>query len=306
VEWVETTGKTLAEAKEQALDQLGVAEDEAEFEVVEEEKTGLFGRVRREARVRARVRPLEPRPKTERRRSGRERSRGGRAGGNGRDKRAGGRKRAEKPAGKAEKQPEKQGPSRSGPTRARPSEPRRDRAPRGRREPAENQSTKREEKRTMGEPVELEQQGELVEDFLDGLLEAFGLDGELSREAVDDETVEVRIEGDDLGLLIGPRGNTLQAIQELARAAVQCRSDGPLEGRLRVDVAGYRERRRSALGEFAHRIADEVKAEGGERALEPMSAADRKIVHDAVNEIDGVSTVSEGEEPRRRVVIVAD
>src|SRR5436309_9454433 len=67
MEWVETTGKTLEEAKDAALDQLGVAEDDAEFEVVEEAKLGLFGRVRSEARVRARVRPTAPRPKDDRR-----------------------------------------------------------------------------------------------------------------------------------------------------------------------------------------------------------------------------------------------
>src|SRR3954470_19195813 len=66
MEWVETTGKTVDEAKEAALDQLGVHEDDAEFEVVEEPRTGLFGRTRGEARVRARVRPTRPRPKTER------------------------------------------------------------------------------------------------------------------------------------------------------------------------------------------------------------------------------------------------
>src|SRR5438132_13342665 len=66
MEWVETTGKTVDEAKEAALDQLGVHEDDAEFEIVEEPRTGLFGRTRGEARVRARVRPTSPRPKTER------------------------------------------------------------------------------------------------------------------------------------------------------------------------------------------------------------------------------------------------
>src|SRR3954451_12034000 len=67
MEWVETTGRTLEEAKERALDQLGVHEEDAEFDVVEEPRVGLFGRMRGEARVRARVRPTQPRPKTERR-----------------------------------------------------------------------------------------------------------------------------------------------------------------------------------------------------------------------------------------------
>jgi spoIIIJ-associated protein len=73
---------------------------------------------------------------------------------------------------------------------------------------------------------------------------------------------------------------------------------------VRIDVAGYRERRREALGRFAQQVASEVLASGVPKALEPMHPADRKVVHDVVNELDGVSTTSEGEEPRRRVVIM--
>ena len=75
-------------------------------------------------------------------------------------------------------------------------------------------------------------------------------------------------------------------------------------GRLLVDVGGYRQARREALERFTRQIADEVKASGRARGLEPMSPADRKVVHDTVNDIDGVETTSEGEEPRRRVVII--
>jgi spoIIIJ-associated protein len=71
-----------------------------------------------------------------------------------------------------------------------------------------------------------------------------------------------------------------------------------------VDVAGYRQRRVEALRRFSRQLADQVLASGASKALEPMSAADRKVVHDALNEVDGVATMSEGEEPYRRVVIV--
>ncbi|MGK2958188.1 MAG: Jag N-terminal domain-containing protein, partial [Acidimicrobiales bacterium] len=79
MEWVETTGRTIEEAKDAALDQLGVDEDDAEFEILEEPKSGLFGRIRQEARIRARVRPATPRAKTERRDRGKRgpRSKGG-------------------------------------------------------------------------------------------------------------------------------------------------------------------------------------------------------------------------------------
>jgi spoIIIJ-associated protein len=137
--------------------------------------------------------------------------------------------------------------------------------------------------------------------FAEELVEAMGLEGTVNAR-VEDETVLVAIEGDGLGLLVGPRGTTLQAVEELVRAVVQHGLSGR-SARLRVDVGGYRERRREALAAFARQVAEEVLANDLERALEPMNPPDRKVVHDAVAEIDGVSTSSEGEEPRRRVVI---
>ena len=108
--------------------------------------------------------------------------------------------------------------------------------------------------------------------------------------------------GENLGLLVGPRGTTLQAVQDLARVASQRRL-GDHDTRLRVDIGGYRERRQEALGRFALQMADEVKQSGVARVLEPMSSADRKIIHDALCEVEGIVTRSEGDDPYRRVVI---
>jgi spoIIIJ-associated protein len=119
---------------------------------------------------------------------------------------------------------------------------------------------------------------------------------------VDEDEVLVRIDGEGLGVLVGPKGATLRALEELVRAVVQHVAGGH-SARVHVDVSGYRERRRAALAAFAEKIAIEVRDTGVERALEPMTPPDRKVVHDAVGEIDGVVTGSEGEEPRRRVVI---
>jgi spoIIIJ-associated protein len=138
--------------------------------------------------------------------------------------------------------------------------------------------------------------------FLDGLVAAFGVEGRSSIVELAADDTEVRLEGDDLGLLIGPRGQTLQAVQDLTRLAAQPRN-GDRHGRLRIDIGGYRQRRQEALARFTERVAAEVVASGTSKALEPMSSADRKIVHDAAHGIEGVSTVSEGEEPFRRVVI---
>lgn len=154
--------------------------------------------------------------------------------------------------------------------------------------------------------IDAAQQGEIVAEFLTGLVGAFDLTGEVTIVEIDEDTVEVQLEGEELGLLIGPKGQTLASIQDLARTVVQRQADGGSRGRVRVDVSGYRERRRVALERFTRSVAEEVRDSGVQKALEPMGAADRKVVHDTVNEIDGVSTISEGEEPRRRVVILPD
>lgn len=149
-----------------------------------------------------------------------------------------------------------------------------------------------------------EQVGEAASEFMTGLAAAFGNTATASVEVHGTE-IDVRVDGDDLGLLIGPGGRTLMAVQDLARVASQRRL-GDHDTRLRIDVAGYRERRRVALEKFAAAVASEVRESGRGKALEPMASADRKIVHDAIQGIDGVSSHSDGEEPRRRVVITPD
>lgn len=153
-----------------------------------------------------------------------------------------------------------------------------------------------------GPDVSAEQVGEEAARFLDGLVEAFGLSGTSSVRREGDE-IEVLVEGDELGLLIGPRGSTLLAVQDLTRVVSQRRL-GDHETRLRIDIGGYRERRRAALTRFTEQQAEAVLSSGQARALEPMPSADRKVIHDTVAGIDGVSSRSEGEDPFRRVVIV--
>ena len=103
-------------------------------------------------------------------------------------------------------------------------------------------------------------------------------------------------------MLVGPEGRDPPGARG-ARAGGRPARAGGQSARLHLDVGGYRERRREALAAFAEQVADEVRESGTERALEPMTPPDRKVVHDTVAEIDGVETTSEGEEPRRRVVI---
>ena len=149
--------------------------------------------------------------------------------------------------------------------------------------------------------VSVEDQADAAEDFVLGLVSAMGLEGTVSS-TIDDETIEVEVEGPELGLLVGPKAATLSAIEELTRAVVQ-REAGGHAARVRVDVGGYRAKRRAALAAFTRTVVDEVLSTGEERAMEPMGSIDRKTVHDAVNDVDGVVTSSEGEDPRRYVVI---
>lgn len=148
----------------------------------------------------------------------------------------------------------------------------------------------------------IEEQASLVGKFVTGVVERFGYEQATTTVRVDDDHILVDVTGDELGLLIGPRGRTLDALQELARTVVQRRGD---EGgtRVVVDVAGFRAKRTAALEAFARRIADQVIERGEPQALEAMSAADRKVVHDAITGIDGVTTSSEGVEPHRYVVL---
>ena len=296
MEWVEVTGKTVEEAKEEALDQLGVDESEAEFEVLQEPKAGLFGRLRSEARVRARVQPTAVRPKVDRgsRRRGRKErgdegrsSSGGGEAGSGGD--AGGAA-ATVPAGNGGRGAN--GGSRNG---GRASAPRAERRP---KVAADKGETMYDAQEPTGDA------GEVGEAFLSGLVAAFGVTGSVTQNSLDDgDTIELAVDGNDVGMLIGPRGQTLAAIQELTRTVVQ-RQAGDGQPRIVVDVAGYRKDRREALERFTRDVAAQVLATGVVRVLEPMPPADRKVVHDTVNTIDGVSTSSEGEEPRRRVVIL--
>jgi len=323
VEWVQTTGRTVEEAKEAALDQLGVDEQDAEMEVVQEPQKGLFGRLRAEAQVRARVRPTAPRPKVDRR----ERRRGDRRGRDGdrsRAKKAGPRERVSAAAGtgttgggtRADDRDVAGRPAEAGASRgAQPGSGgsaggssssrrrRRSRAALTAEGATVSESTQSAESSPVGE-LDLEGQQAAVEGFLKDLMTAFGRpDATVAVAVGEDQALEAVVDGPELGLLVGQKGVTLQAVQELVRSMVQRQFVGQSHARVRVDVAGYRARRKEALERFAQGVAASVKESGVAKALDPMSSADRKVVHDAVNEIDGVVTVSEGEDAARRVVI---
>jgi spoIIIJ-associated protein len=151
------------------------------------------------------------------------------------------------------------------------------------------------------EEIPIGEQADAADEFVRGLLDAASIPAQVAVR-IEDDAVLVDVEGNDLGVLVGPKGATLRAIEDLVRTIVQRRTDGH-GARIHVDIGGYQAKRRSALEQFTRDLAGRVQASGNEVALEPMPAADRKVVHDTVATIDGVTTASEGEEPRRRVVI---
>ncbi len=288
MEWVETTAKTIEAAQEAALDQLGVGADEAEFDVIEEPRPGLFGRVRGEARLRARVRPTAVRPKQERRRKGRSEKAS-----NGSADAAPAESTASASSEAAAAAPDKP---------ATPSRPRRTspktKQPTSQRNEEQKMSNDDDRPESTVTPDEV---GAAAVAFMDGLTAAFGVEGTTTLQ-VNELELHVDVAGSELGLLVGPGGRTLNAIQDLARVSAQRRL-GDHETRLRVDVAGYRERREAALAAFARDVAEQVRASGTPRSLEPMTSSDRKVVHDVLNDEDGVSSRSVGEDPDRRIIV---
>jgi spoIIIJ-associated protein len=312
MEWIEVTAKSLDEAVELALDRLGVVADELEYEVLDQPRSGILGMGRVNARIRARVKPLSREKPVDRRR--RRRGRETRSGGNSRNREtaaatvgsgtsdhSGGTRAGETEGGSRERAGGSNRRRRRG--RGRSGSGNRDRdtdtsATNGSAGPG---------REAEGNDVDdaavltIDEQAGAATRFTDELVRAFGLDADVHADVVEDD-IELRVDGTGLGVLVGPKGATLQALEELIRAVVQHAAGGQ-SARLHLDVAGYRQRRREALAAFTLQVADEVRASGTEKALEPMTPPDRKVVHDTVAELEGVATISVGEEPRRRVVI---
>lgn len=271
MEWIEATGKSVDEAVDHALDTLGITSSEIEYEIISEPKKGVFGLGGNDARVRARVKPMSREKPREKKRQPR--------------KTSASRKTAKSPQTRTQ-------------TKSQPRKPKKEEAM------DDNQTveeTREETKREYAEP--LEKQAEYAEAFLGGLVKYFDDSCKIDSN-FEEDVINVSVEGKQVGLLIGSHGSTLFAVEELMRAVVQAKVGG-FTARMYLDVGGYRAKRKEALAEFATNLATKVKESGRTQVLEPMVAADRKIVHDTIAEIDGVSTTSEGYDPKRRVVVMA-
>ena len=147
--------------------------------------------------------------------------------------------------------------------------------------------------------ADLEQEGEIAADYVEALLDIADLDGDIDMD-VEGERAMVSVVGGTLDELVGPKGEVLEALQELTRLAVQ-RQTG-LRTRMMLDVGGYRVQRRNELTRVGSDAAEEVAKTGEPKRLAPMTAFERKVVHDAVAAA-GLRSESEGEDPNRRVVV---
>lgn len=161
----------------------------------------------------------------------------------------------------------------------------------------ESRQEQKEDDRTA---LGVEEQARIAKEFLEGLIAAFGLEGSVST-SIEDDVIVVDVSGDQTEALVGVRGSVRAAVHELTRTVIQRYTRDA--ARLRLDIAGYAERRRQALTIYANRLIDQLLEEGGEIMLEPMSPADRKVIHDAAAAREGVTSYSEGESPRRYVVL---
>lgn len=284
--FVEVRARDVEEAVEAGLAELSIKRDEAEITVLQEPQKGFLGIGGKDAlvKVEAKEKTRESRSRGRRRRKPKSRGSSqstsqGRSGGQNRSK------------GPKQKPQGSQGKTMaSGKTQRS----RNDRGGKG--------VEKRDKKKMTDDRPQLstDDQAPIVKEFLEGLLGVMNLEGTVVT-GVEDDVIVASVEGDQTQALVGQRGSGINAIHEVTKTVLLRHSADV--GRLRLDIAGYQERRREALSIYANQLIDQVTDEGGEIILEPMSAADRKVVHDAAAARDGVRSYSEGESPRRFVVL---
>ncbi|MCP4303348.1 MAG: hypothetical protein GY788_00400 [bacterium] len=282
MEWVEAVGRTVDEAVAEAMNALGESsKDAVDVEIVEEAKKGFLGIGGQDARVKV---TLKPKKRQRRRRGGRNRDRRNTEG-------QGDRAPKAKSGGGQGNRSKQQSKSKNG-SKNRRQKPQQGSGGSGAKKVAVDKKPE--------EKADIEEQAQVAKEFAEGLLKAFGVDGDVVTK-VEDEILFIDINGEQTEALVGRKGAVVQAVHELTRTVIQRKTFGA--PRMRLDIAGYGARRREALKIYATRLAETVVEDGREAMLEPMNAADRKVVHDAISEIDGVRSFSEGEDPNRSVVV---
>ena len=275
-----TTGKTIDDAVEAALAQLALTRDDITYQVLAMPKSGFLGLGASPAKVEVTYEAPDPAPKVALSSASRSKPKA---------KPVVVEKKEEAPKAVAPAAPVKAEPKKESPKPAREPKPVREEAPKAPKAP-----------KTYA-PAEAGSTEEKIETFLKGLLEHMGSTAVPHAWKAEENTYKVDLVGDDLGYLIGRRGDTLDAIQHLANYTVNRDVEGHI--RINVDAECYREKREDSLRRYARKKAQQVLKARRRTTLEPMNAYERHVIHAALQDMENITTHSTGTEPNRRVVI---
>ena len=273
-----TTGKTIDEAVETALRQLALTRDDITYQVLAMPKSGFLGLGASPAKVEVTYEVPDPAPKVALSSASRSKPKA-------------------KPVVEKKVEAPKAEPVKAPVAPVKASEPKQE-APKREPKPVREEAPKA--PKTYA-PAEAGSTEEKIETFLKGLLEHMGSNAVPHAWKADDNTYKVDLVGDDLGYLIGRRGDTLDAIQHLCNYSVKRGVEGHI--RINVDAEAYREKREDSLRRYARKKAQQVLKARRRTTLEPMNAYERHVIHAALQDTDRITTYSVGTEPNRRVVI---
>jgi spoIIIJ-associated protein len=292
-----TTGKTIDLAIEAALVKLGLDRDSVSVQVLAQAKPGFLGFGAQPAKVQVTYEAPDPvvapeAPKVALSSASR-------------SKKPAPVKKPVEPKVEAPKvEAPKAEPKKEAPKAPKQEKPKADAAPRAPKQEKPKAEPKKETPKAEPKvyaPAEAGSTEEKIEQFIKGLLEHMDSNAVPHAVKVDGNTYKVELEGDDLGYLIGRRGDTLDAIQHLSNYAI----NRDVEGRIRINVDAecYREKREDSLRRYARKKAQQVLKARRRTTLEPMNAYERHVIHSTLQEMDNITTYSTGTEPNRRVVI---
>ncbi len=283
-----TTGKTIDDAIEAALVQLGLGRDDVSVQVLQQAKAGFLGFGAAPAKVQVTYEAPDPIVVPEKPKSA--------LGSASRSKPKAPVKKPEAPKAEAPKAPEAPKPQKA---EAAPKAPKAEK-PRAQK-PVRQEAPKAPAQPKVYTPAEPGSVEEKIEQFLKGLLENMGSNAIPHCLKADENTYKVDLVGEDLGYLIGRRGDTLDAIQHLANYSINRGVEGHI--RINVDAEEYRAKREDSLRKYARKKAQQVLKARRRTTLEPMNAYERHVIHSALQEMENITTYSTGTEPNRRVVI---
>ena len=291
-----TSGKTIDLAIEAALNQLGLDRDSVSVQVLQQAKAGFLGFGAQPAKVQVTYEAPDPEPVKEAPKSALG------AASRSKPKAAVPAKKPEAPKPEAPKaEPVKTEPAPKAEKKVEKKQEKSERKTEKKQEKAERKAEKKAEAPKEYTPAEPGSVEEKIEQFIAGLLEHMDSKAVPHAWKADANTYKVELVGDDLGYLIGRRGDTLDALQHLANYAVGRNVEGHI--RINVDAEAYREKREDSLRRYARKKAQQVLKARRRTTLEPMNAYERHVIHATLQEMDNITTYSTGTEPNRRVVI---